>query len=160
MGQYFPRSRYYADRSAFEKLGCKQLRDANPVAKKRCRDRMPPRTSIRHSAPEAAARGRFTGRSIDFGCKGGPRKRPRAGRVKAVYVVLTRRGEPPCHECSRLPGHRAKLSKPRADGKVAWRLRVRGLARGHYRARVYAVDAAGNRETKVRRTNRASFTVR
>src|SRR5919202_1479929 len=88
MGSYFPRSRYYADRAAFEKLGCKPLRRSNPVAKKTCRDRTPPRSSIRHSAPEAAARGRFTGRAFDPGCRGGPHECSRAGRVKSVFVEL------------------------------------------------------------------------
>jgi hypothetical protein len=171
MGQYFPRSRYYADKGAFEKLGCKQLRDSNPVAKKRCRDTTPPRSSIRHSAPEAAARGRFTGRSIDFGCRGGPRKRSRAGRLEAVFVVLSKDhtlydcgldgpGEKGGEPCTNGRIYRAELGKPRADGKVPWRLHVRHLEPGHYRARVYGRDAAGNRETKVRRTNRAAFTVR
>ncbi|HKP90858.1 MAG TPA: hypothetical protein VJT75_12905 [Thermoleophilaceae bacterium] len=169
MGQYMPRSRYYADKGAFEKLGCKQLRGSNPVVKRTCRDRTPPRSSIRHSAPEAAARGRFSGRTIDFGCRGGRRKRSRAGRLKAVFVVLSRDGV--VYQCGNAEArdgepcwngrlYRAKLGRRRADGKVAWRLRVRDLEPGHYRARVYARDAAGNRETKVRRTNRASFTVR
>lgn len=163
MGSYFPRSRYYADRAAFEKLGCKQLRRSNPVAKKRCRDTEPPRSSIRHSAPEQAARGRFTGRAIDFGCAGGKHERSRAGRVKSVWVYIAKRGVivkcandsgPHCGE------HRATLGKPRDDGKVPWRLRLRPFPRGRYTAYVGAVDAAGNTETKVRRTNRAYFRVR
>jgi hypothetical protein len=178
MGEYFPVSRYYADRAAFEKLGCKQLRGSNPVAKKRCRDTSPPRSSIRHSAPEAAARGRFSGRAIDFGCKGGPRRRSRAGRLKAVFVVLSRRehrvickrGNDSPDQTRRLAGashalrdcvgYRAKLGKRRLDGKVPWHLRVGKLPPGHWRARVRAADAAGNEESKVRRTNLAYFRVR
>jgi hypothetical protein len=173
MGDYFPRSRYYAGRAAFEKLGCKQLRRSNPVANKRCRDRTPPRSSIRHSAPEAAARGRFSGRSIDFGCHGGAHKRSRAGRVKQVLVTIDRRGHV-CHwSTTTTPTEvrhtyclawQADLGRRRLDGKVPWRLRVPKFRRrfppGRYVARVYATDAAGNTETKVRPTNRAYFRVR
>jgi hypothetical protein len=42
MGDYFPVSRYYAGKAAFEKLGCKQLRESNPVVRSVCRDRTPP----------------------------------------------------------------------------------------------------------------------
>jgi hypothetical protein len=161
MGSYFPRSRYYTDRAAFEKLGCRQLRGSNPVAKKRCRDREPPRSSIRHSAPEAAARGRFTGRAFDAGCHGGKHERSRAGKVRAVYVEFAAHGViSKCTNDDPCEGFRATLGKRRLDGKVPWHLRVRDLPPGHYTAYVHAVDVAGNRETKVRRSNRASFTVR
>jgi hypothetical protein len=147
------------------------------VAKKRCRDREPPRSSIRHSAPDAAARGHFSGRSIDFGCKGGPRRRSRAGRVKEVLVTFAR-GRHVCRDDPveypsdgrNFPGprrvcrpFRAKLGKRRPDGKVTWRLHVRfgkDWRRGHYTARVIGCDAARNCETKVRRTNRAGFDLR
>ena len=172
MGSYFPVSRYYPGKAAFEKLGCRQLRGSSPVAKTTCRDRTPPRSSIRHSAPEAAARGRFSGRAIDFGCQGGPHRRSRAGRVKSVWVQIDRRGHV-CHPYAgpsptdaqrACPAWRAKLGKRRLDGKVAWHLRVPNFREryrpGRYVARVFSADAAGNQEQKVRPSNRAYFRVR
>jgi hypothetical protein len=172
MGDYFPSSRYYADRAAFEKLGCKQLRGSNPVAKKRCRDTSPPRSSISNEHPRAARRGRFFGRAIDFGCRGGARERSRRGSVSDVWVDIHKKGyrclyKFAAHEASTKDIcllRRAKLGRRRPiDGKVPWHLHIRHLRDrlepGRYVARVYAVDSAGNYETRLRPTNRAPFRV-
>jgi hypothetical protein len=139
MGAYFPVSRYYADRAAFEKLGCRQLRGSNPVAKGVCRDRTPPRSSISHEDSETAERGRFSGRSIDPGCVGGADVASRAGRVAKVLVSVVRAGEPDRWV-------RARLGRPGRDGKVPWSVQLKQLGEGRYVAKVRGVDAAGNAE--------------
>jgi hypothetical protein len=90
--------------------------------------------------------------------------------VKQVLVTIDRRGAacPPKHSppgtTYKCLAYSADLGKPRSDGKVPWHLRVPNFRKNHppgnYIARVYGADAAGNTETKVRRTNRAAFKVR
>jgi hypothetical protein len=152
MGAYFPRSRYYADRVAFQKLGCKQLRESNPVVGAACRDTTAPRSSISDEHPSEAARGRFRGRAIDFGCRGGPHTASREGRVAAVFVSLERDGR-------RVAYARAQLGKVGSDGKVPWTLKLHQLEEGRYVAVVRGRDAAGNLEHPSRPTNRFAFTV-
>jgi hypothetical protein len=172
MGDYFPLSRYYADRAAFEKLGCAQLRASNPVAAKRCRDRRPPRSSIRHTRMGEARRGRFSGRSIDFGCKGGPHAAS-SGGVAKVLVSIARVRRAGCRfaarsgrlgdsrPCRKRRFIRAKTGPSRRAGKTFWSLRLRHrLPAGRYRVIVRARDAAGNRERRVRHFNELRFSVR
>jgi hypothetical protein len=173
MGDYFPVSRYFAGKAAFEKLGCAQLRGSNPVAMAVCRDRTAPRSSISHQHPDDAARGRFSGRSIDRGCAGGPHVASRAGRVTAVSVSVARvEGGGRCRfarrdaslgppqSCGRRVYLDARLGRVGGDGKAAWSLGLaRALPAGRYVALVRARDGAGNLERPTRRTNRADFTV-
>jgi hypothetical protein len=153
MGDYLPVSRYYAGRAAFEKLGCKQLRGSNPVAHAVCRDRTAPRSSISDEDQELAESGRFSGRSIDRGCRGGPHAASRAGRVAAVFVSVERGGR-------RVAYGRARLGRPDARGKVPWTVDLKQLGEGSYVATVFARDAAGNLERPSRPSNRFAFTVR
>jgi hypothetical protein len=158
MGAYFPVSRYYADKAAFEKLGCAQLRGSNPAAFGSCRDRSAPRSSIGHSDSETGERGRFKGHAFDRGCKGGPRSRSRAGRVSAVFVSIARlEGSGRCRfarrdgslgpspRCGRRAYLKARLGRTRRHGKISWSLQLTGeLPPGRYVALVRARDAAGN----------------
>jgi hypothetical protein len=153
MGDYLPVSRYYSDKGAFQKLGCKQLRESNPVVRAVCRDRTPPRSSISDEDSEEAASGRFHGRSIDLGCRGGARTRSRAGRVEAVFVSVYRDGKRVAHG-------RARLGEVSAGGKVPWTAKLKQLGEGSYVAKVYGRDGAGNVEQPTRPTNRFAFTVR
>jgi hypothetical protein len=174
MGDYFPESRYYADRAAFEKLGCAQLRGSNPVVPKVCTDRTPPRSSIAHADSEAAEGGRFSGRAIDRGCSGGAHTASRAGRIAAVYVSIARRqGGGRCRyvradgslgsgrPCGQARYLSARVASTGRSGKAGWTLRLpRELPSGSYLAKVRAKDAAGNLELPDRPSNRASFAVR
>jgi hypothetical protein len=172
MGNYFPVSRYFADKAAFEKLGCAQLRGSNPVAKAVCHDRTASRSSISDQHPDEAASGRFSGRSIDRGCVGGAHVASRAGRVVSVQVAVARveggggcrfaRGDGtlgaprPCGRRAYLDAHFGRVG---SDGKVAWTLRLgHSLPAGRYVALVRGRDGVGNVERPTRRTNRAEFT--
>ncbi|MEA2375372.1 MAG: hypothetical protein QOD53_1835 [Thermoleophilaceae bacterium] len=174
MGAYFPVSRYYVDKAAFEKLGCAEAKASNPVAATSCRDRTPPRSSIAKRRKRARGRRlRLSGRSIDFGCRGGLEASSRAGRIKAVQVSLarvvgrhcrfvSRRGAPTSpRSCAQPLWLRTRLGPSRRLGKTAWSARIAGsLTPGSYVARVRGRDGAGNVERRKRRSNVARFLVR
>jgi hypothetical protein len=173
MGAYFPVSKYYADGADFEKLGCTELRGSNAAASAACRDRTAPRSSVSRRHLRATRRElRLSGRSLDFGCKGGKQSRSRGGSVKAVSVSVAHRVGSRCRFVGgkgRLGGARS-CSKPVLLGaavrsragrvKVDWRLRKSvSLPAGRYVVAVRARDSAGNSEIRRRRLNRASFVV-
>ena len=172
MGPYFPVSRYYADRSAFERLGCRQLRGSNPAGGRACRDLTAPRSSIGQPQVEDAAR--FRGHAADSGCSGGAQLRPRAGRVARVELSVARSaGDGRCRfarrdsslgrarPCGDRQHLRAHLGRSSDAGRVDWTLRLSGeLPDGRYVAVVRARDAAGNVERPDRPANRVGFEVR
>jgi hypothetical protein len=174
MGDYFPASRYYADKAAFEKIGCAEAKASNPVATATCHDKTPPRSSIAKQSAHARNRHvRLTGRSIDFGCRGGLSASSRAGLVKTVQVSLARVAGRRCRfvdghgalgartSCARPLWLKARTARSSRPGKTAWSLPIDGsLTPGSYVARVRGRDAAGNVESRQRRTNRARFVVR
>ena len=175
MGDYFPVSRYYVDKSSFEKLGCAEAKTSSPVATAVCTDRTPPGSSISSRKLHSVSHDRklrFRGRSIDFGCRGGPNLRSRGGRVKAVYVSVMKRdsgqcrfvkasgrlsGKRSCSNAILLPAHK---HRGKTLGKTAWSLGLpRPLPVGSYEARVRGLDAAGNLESHRGNHTQVSFRV-
>ena len=84
MGDYFPESRYYADRAAFEKLGCAQLRARTPSSRRSAR-------TTPHRAPASPTRTRRRPRAA-----GSPAGRSTAAARGARTRRRGRDGSPPC----------------------------------------------------------------
>ena len=173
MGAYFPASKYYADRAAFEKLGCSRV--SSPVAKAACRDRKPAHSTISRRSVSGASHHRrpvFKGHTIDFGCRGNAKLRSRAGHVKLVQVPIWREAGGRCEflkargaltgarRCSKRIWLTAKLHRRRGHTKVSWTFRPKKpLPSGRYRLRIRGTDSAGNRERSHRFRGQDRFVV-
>ena len=173
MKAYFPVSQYYADKTAFEKLGCS--RTSSPVAKAVCRDRRAPHTTISRSSVSGATHDRrpvFKGRTTDLGCRGDSLHRSRAGDLSRVEVSIWREAGTQCEflraggdltaprTCSKRIWLRAKLRRHAGGSKASWTFEPKSpLPPGRYRLRVRGIDAAGNRERSHRFRGQDRFTV-
>ena len=173
MGAYFPASKYYADRAAFEKLGCSRV--SSPVAKAACRDRKPAHSTISRRSVSGASHDRrpvFKGHTNDFGCRGNAKLRSRAGHVKLVQVSIWREAGGRCEflkargaltgarRCSKRIWLTAKLHRRRGHTKVSWTFQPKKpLPSGRYRVRIRGTDSAGNRERSHRFRGQDRFVV-
>ncbi len=173
MGAYFPVSKYYADRAAFEKLGCSRV--SSPVAKAVCHDRKPPHSTISRGSVSGATHDRrpaFKGTSNDGGCRGNSKLRSRAGRVKRVQLSIWREAGRRCEfltasggltarrSCSKRIWLTATLHRTLGRSKVRWSFQPRKpMPTGRYRLRVRGIDSAGNRERSHRFRGQDRFAV-
>ena len=136
-----------------------------------CDASQPPRGSI--SLPGSRLTRRrvsLSGRAVAFRCAG---KRAVRGKVTRVFVSVSRQAGLRCRfltrggrltaprSCSRPVLLRARLGKPRRDGKVPWSLSAAAhLPHGRYTAAVRAVDTRGHASGRRGRFNHKAFAVR
>jgi hypothetical protein len=138
-----------------------------PGSAGQCRDVKAPTTTLK---PRGLTRTRrlirLHGTSKDRGCKGNATHSKRKGRVESVIVSIAKVGR---HDCrfvnakGRLEGRRS-CKRPTllmAKGTTRWsfKLKVRPLPRGNYRAVARGVDASQNKEKPGKRRNVIRFRV-
>jgi hypothetical protein len=139
-----------------------------PSARGQCIDRTPPVSTLPPSGLHRTRRViRLSGRSKDSGCAGSATALKRKGRVETVTISIAQVKR---HDCKfigatgRLERHFHSCRQPlllAAKGTSKWtfKLRVKPLPKGNYRAQARGVDASQNKETPNKRRNVIRFRV-
>jgi hypothetical protein len=141
----------------------------SPGTRGQCIDHKPPVSTVKTRGLHRTRRLiKLNGRSKDAGCRGSATTLKRRGSVETVTVSIAKVKR---HDCKFI-GARGRLERKyhscrepllmTAKGTTRWhfKLRVKPLPKGDYRAVVRGVDASQNKETPNKRRNVIRFRVR